>query len=149
METKSGKLSWILLLIVHCVVIILGFMFLFVPTVFIVNEFQSFTGQQWSDFKALNPQVASYIAIASFELGIFILITGISALFITLFAYRNGEKWAWYLFLILNTIGWGGAISGNLYTGDMIVVTICIVFLVIAYVGLVIGGKAILKKIST
>lgn len=149
METKSGKLSWILLLIVHCVVIILGFMFLFVPTVFIVNEFQSFTGQQWSDFKALNPQVASYIAIASFELGIFILLTGISALFITLFAYRNGEKWAWYLFLILNTIGWGGAISGNLYTGDMIVVTICIVFLVIAYVGLVIGGKAILKKIST
>ena len=149
METKSGKLSWILLLIVHCVVIIIGFMFLFVPTVFIVNEFQSFTGQQWSDFKALNPQVASYIAIASFELGIFILITGISALFITLFAYRNGEKWAWYLFLILNTIGWGGAISGNLYTGDMIVVTICIVFLVIAYVGLAIAGKAILKKVST
>ena len=148
METKSGKLSWILLFIVSCVTIIIAFVLLFVPAVFIANEFQSFTGHQWSDFKALNPQVASYIAIASFDFGIALLVTGISALFITLFAYRKGEKWAWYLLLIAHTIGWGGAISANLLTGDMVVVTVCIVFLVIAYVGLAIAGKAILKKVS-
>ena len=127
---------------------IIAFVLLFVPAVFIANEFQSFTGHEWSDFKALNPQVASYIAIASFDLGIFIFVTGISALFVTLFAYRKGEKWAWYLLLIANTIGWGGAISANLLTGDMVVVTVCIVFLVIAYVGLAIAGKAMLKKVS-
>ncbi len=132
-----------------CVTIIIAFVLLFVPAVFIANEFQSFTGHQWSDFKALNPQVASYIAIASFDFGIALLALGISALFITLFAYRKGEKWAWYILLIANTIGWGGAFSANLLTGDMIVVTICIVFLVIAYVGLAIAGKAILKKVST
>ena len=86
METKSGKLSWILLFIVSCVTIIIAFVLLFVPAVFIANEFQSFTGHQWSDFKALNPQVASYIAIASFDFGIALLALGISALFITLFA---------------------------------------------------------------
>jgi hypothetical protein len=149
METNSVKVSWILLLIVHCVVIILALIVLFVPKVFVVNEFQSFTGQQWSDFEASNPQVSSYMSMSIFEVGIFDLTAGISALFVTLFAYRKGEKWAWYLLLILHTIGWGGAIRSNLYTGDMVVVTICIVFLVIAYVGLAIAGKAILKKVST
>ena len=120
MESKSLKVSWVLLLIVHCVVIILALITLFVPKVLIANNFQSFTGQQLSDFKVSNPQVFSFMYIGSFEVGIYILTAGISALFVTLFAYRKGEKWAWYLLLILNTLGWGGSIRANLYKGDMI-----------------------------
>ena len=149
MESKSLKASWILLLIVSCVVIIFALMTLFAPKEFSANDFQSFTGQQLSDFKASNPQVFSYMSMGAFEGGIYLLLAGISAVFLTLFAYRKGEKWAWYLALILNTIGWGGAIRANLYTGDMITVVIGIVFLAIAYVGIAIGAKTILKKVST
>jgi len=70
-------------------------------------------------------------------------------LFVTLFAYRKGENWAWYIILIGNTLGWGGAIRENIYSGDMVVVLISIIVLVIAYVGLAIGAKAVLKKASS
>jgi hypothetical protein len=148
MESKSVKVSWVLLLIVHCVVIILALMVLIIPKVSIANEFQVLTGHQWSDFMSSNPQVSSYISILTFEIGIFAVTIGISALFITLFAYREGEKWAWYLLLILYTIVWGGGIRANLYTGDMVSVVIGIVLLAIAYIGLAIAAKTILKKVS-
>ena len=149
MDSKVSKVSWILLVVVGCFGIIIGLMALFAPNVFVVNEFQLLTGHQWSDFKAANPQVSSYISIMLFEIGFFALAVGISILFITLFAYRKGEKWAWYLLLIIITLVFGGAIRANIYIGDMALVMICIVFLVIAYIGLATGAKAILKKEST
>ena len=149
MDSKVLKASWILLVIVACFGTIIGLMVLFVPSVFVVDEFPLFTGHQWSDFKAANPQVSSYISIMLFEIGFFALAVGISMLFITLFAYKKGEKWAWYYLLIVITLVFGGAIRANVYTGDMAIVMICVVFLVVAYLGLALGAKAVLKKGST
>jgi hypothetical protein len=149
METKAFKVSWILLIVVHCVVIIMGLSAIFIPQSYIAKDYQLLTGHIWSDFVTSNPQVSSYISILTFEVGIVALAAGITALFITLFAYRKGENWAWYIILIANTLGWGGVIRENTYSGDMVVVLISIIFLVIAYVGLAIGGKAILKKASS
>jgi uncharacterized membrane protein HdeD (DUF308 family) len=149
MDSKVFKVSWILLVIAGCVGIVIGLLVIFAPNAFVANEFLLFTGHQWSDFKVSNPQVSSYISISIFEIGFFALAAGISILFVTLFAYRKREKWAWYLLLIVNTLAYGAATRSNVYTGDMAVVVICIVFLVIAYIGLAIGAKAILKKGST
>jgi hypothetical protein len=148
MDSKVKKVSWILLVIVACVGMIIGLMVLFVPHVIVANEFQLFTGHQWSDFKTVNPQVSSYISIVLFEIGFFALAVGMSILLVTLFAYRKGEKWAWYLLLIINTLAWGAAIRSNIYTGDMAVMVVCIVFLVIGYIALAIGAKSVLKKSS-
>ena len=149
METKAFKVSWILLIIVHCVVIIMGLAAIFIPQSYITKDYQLLTGHEWSDFVTSNPQISSYISILTFEIGILALAAGITALFITLFAYRKGEKWAWYIILRANILGWGGAIRENTYSGDMVVVLISIVFLVIAYVGLAIGAKVVFKKASS
>jgi len=149
METKAFKVSWILIIIVHCVIIIVGLAAIFIPQSYIAKDYQLLTGNIWSDFVASNPQISSYITILTFEIGTIALAAGITALFVTLFAYRKGENWAWYIILIGNTLGWGGAIRENIYSGDMVVVLISIIVLVIAYVGLAIGAKAVLKKASS
>lgn len=149
MKVKTLQASWILLVIVMAVHIIAGLISLFFPQLFIEGKFHLMTGQQWSDFMVSSPQVSSYIYILSSAEGLFVFTSGIATLFIILFAYRKGEKWAWYILLILTTIGHAGSIRENLYVGDVQIVIVDIIMLVIAYGALAITSKSILKKGST
>jgi len=146
MESKSLKASWIIMLIVHCVIIIIGLIMLFVPKLFLIGEFEGFTGQQWSGFIGSNSKASSLFLLMNSQMGFYILTLGITALIITLFAYRKAEKWSWYLVLIINTMGWGGSLGFDFPKGDMKVIMMIIIFLIVSYIGLAIGAKPILKK---
>jgi hypothetical protein len=96
MESKAHKTSWIILLIVHCAVIIIGLILVFIPEFFHISEFEAFTGQKWSDFTALNAKVASSIIMNVSQMGLYILLLGFAALIVTLTAYQRGERWSWF-----------------------------------------------------
>jgi len=149
METKAFKVSWIILLIVHCVGVVLSLIIFIIPTFFLSSEFLSSTGQQWADFAASNAKVTSFFILQTYEIGVFAINLSIIMVILTLVAYRKGVKWTWYLFLISETIGWGGLLSVDIPTGDMTVVMMTAILLVLAYGGLFIGAKAILKKASS
>jgi len=83
------------------------------------------------------------------EMGIFLFTIGIFTLLITLLSYRKGHKWGWYLLLICMTLTGGGVIGFNIPTGDMSVILMPAVLLVIGYVGLAFGAKALLKNTSS
>ena len=146
METKSLKASWIIMLFVHCVLIILSLIVLIAPTFFISSEFLSYTGQKWADFSASNSEVASFFIFQIYEIGVIGFGWGVILVLMTVLAYRKGVKWTWPLLLISNTLGWGGLICVDLPTRDMGVVMMAALLFIIAYVGLFIGAKTILKK---
>jgi hypothetical protein len=102
--------------------------------------------QQWAAFMASSPQVSSYISIISSAEGLFVFTSALAHLFIILFAYRKGEKWAWYVSLIITTIGHMDSIVENINIGDIGIVIIDIIILVISYGALALAAKAILKK---
>ena len=77
---------------------------------------------------------------------IWLFTIGILTLLIILLSYRKGNKWAWYLYLIGCTLTGGGTVGFNIPTGDMSVIVMPAFLLVIAYVGLAIGAKPLLKK---
>jgi len=149
MKAKAFKVSWILLVIVSSIAAILGLILTFTPTFFITSEFELFTGQTLADFAESNPQAYSFLMLEDSEMGIFLFAIGILTLLITLVAYRKGDKWAWYLYLIGMTLTGGGVLGFNIPTGDMSVIVMPAILLVIGYVGLAIGAKAILKKASS
>jgi hypothetical protein len=149
METKAFKVSWILLVIVSSIVIILGLTLTFVPTFFITSEFELYTGQKLADFAESNPQAYSFLLLQYSEMMIWLFTIGILSLLITIVPYRKGDKWAWYLYLICLTLTTGGTVGFNIPTGDMSVILIPAILLVLGYVGLAIGAKAILKKVSS
>ena len=106
------------------------------------------TNQQWSAFMASSPQISSYISILSSAEGAFVFTSALAHLFIILFAYRKGEKWAWYIVLVITTIGHTVSIVENIYIGDMGIVIIDIITLVISYGALALTAKVMLKKES-
>ena len=91
METKSFKVSRILLAIVLCIVCILGLVLTFTRTFFMAGEFKSFTGQKLADFAASNPKAHAFLLLEDFELGIFLFANAFITLLITLLAYRKKE----------------------------------------------------------
>jgi len=119
---------------------------IFAPEFFLETEFQRYTRQQWAEFIESNPEASSFFLLEAAQMGLFMITLGIVLLLITLFAYRKGVRWAWYLLLISNTLAWGGPAVTNTPTGDMSVIMSVVIFLVIGYVGLAIGAKSVLKK---
>ena len=89
METKSFKVSRILLAIVLCIVCILGLVLTFTPTFFMAGEFESFICQKLADFAASNPKAHAFLLLEDFELGIFLFANAFITLLITLLAYRK------------------------------------------------------------
>jgi hypothetical protein len=76
------------------------------------------------------------------------IIIGFVAITVTLTAYRRGEKWAWYLALAGNTLGFGGGIVITGILGDISTLIMDAVLLIVVFVALVLGAKTILKKAS-
>jgi hypothetical protein len=53
MESKPLKVSWIILLIPHIVVLIFGLIWALIPDIFLSSSFKPFMGQSWADFVML------------------------------------------------------------------------------------------------
>lgn len=146
MDFKALKASWIIMSVVICIGMIIGLLFIFMPSFFLIGEFGGFTGQQWTDFTVSNSKASLFFLLEKSQMGFYIVMLGITELIVILLAYRKRKKWAWYLILIIETLGWGGSIGYDIPNGDMVPVMTCLICLIISYIGLAIGAKPILKK---
>lgn len=150
MESQSLRISWKIMMIPHIVVLIFGLIWTLGPSdISVGQDLQAFMGQPWTDFVTSNTMVASFISLLGRVLGVQLVVIGIMAVAITLTAYRRGEKWSWYVFLAGNTLGWGSGLALEGSTGVIVIAIVEGIILVVAYVGLVISAKAILRKTTS
>lgn len=116
---RVPRLAWILILIADAGFIAWGAMAALAPqllpgpgsTPIVTAEYENFTGLSWSELTSTSPKVAEFITILFRMYGIFNVVFGLLAIFITLAAFRRGERWAWWALLISNTIAFGSAIT--------------------------------------
>jgi hypothetical protein len=148
MGSKSLKASWIILLVPHAAIVINGLIWALFPNVYLSSWFKPFMGQSWADFVSTNAKLASFIYLQSRYFGIVAIVIGFVAVTITLTAYKGGEKWAWYLALAGNAVGFGSSIVIVIVVGDISGTIMNIVLLILVLVALGIGAKAILKETS-
>jgi hypothetical protein len=149
MDSKALKASWIILLIVNCIVVIIGLTLMIAPEVFLIGEYEGFTGNKWSDFISSNPDAASYFRLETTQTDWYIFTLGVIAIIITILLYKNGDKRSWYILLILTLMGWGGSLGYDLPPGDTKTIMMIVILFIIALVGLAMGVKPILRKSSS
>jgi len=146
MDSKALKVSWVIVLIVNCIVIIIGLTVMIAPEVFMIGEYEGFTGNKWSDYISSNPDAASLFRLQVTQAGWYILTIGVIAVIITILFYKKGDKRSWYILLILTVMGWGGSLVYDLPAGDTKTIMMIVILFIIGLIGLAIGAKPILKR---
>ena len=73
--------------------------------------YEGFSGGSWSQLAATDPASARYFVVLYRMYGIFNVAFGLMAIAITLYAFRRGERWAWWALLVGNTITLVSAIT--------------------------------------
>jgi hypothetical protein len=144
--SKTTDASTIILVVAACVAVLIGLVVIFGPQVFLKGEFEGSTGLEWKTFRESDPELSNYIVAQSLEIGALVLTLGVTALWVTIAAYKKGERWSWYLLLASHTLGWGGVAWSNVPTRNTWVIVLCLAFLAAAYIGLSLGAKPMLKK---
>ena len=77
----------------------------------LVAEYKNFTGLSWTELKTTSPKIAEFITILFRMYGTFNVVFGLLTVAITIYAFRRGERWAWWTLLVSNTIAFGSAIT--------------------------------------
>jgi hypothetical protein len=118
------------------------------PEVFLIGEFEGYTGKTWSDHISSNPDAAFLTRLQFTQTGWYVFTMGVIATLITVLFYKNGDKRSWYMLLIFTVMGWGGSLAYDLPLGDMTTMMLIVIFFIIGLFGLSLGAKPILKGSS-
>jgi len=148
MDSKGLKASWIIVLIVNCIAVIIGLTIMIAPEVFMISEYEGYTGKNWADFISSNPDAAAFLRLESTQMGWYLFTLGVVGIIITILLYKKGNKQSWYILLVLIIMGVGGSLGYDLPTGIPQLIMMVALFLVIGLIGLAIGAKPILKGSS-
>jgi hypothetical protein len=79
--------------------------------------FEGYTGGSWQHLVATSPKTAGYITLVFRMYGIYIVAFSLLAIVIAAKAYRRGERWAWWVLLVGNTIAWISAMTYDQIVG--------------------------------
>jgi hypothetical protein len=110
--THARRRAWILILITDAGVVAWGVMAAAFPDYLmgpggkpiLTAGYEGFTGSSWSALVTASPMAAAYIGVLFRMYGIFNAVFGLTAIAITLTAFRRGDRWAWWTLLVTNTI---------------------------------------------
>ncbi len=74
-------------------------------------EYESFTGYSWPALIATAPKTADLLTLIFRMYGIYGVAFSLIAIFITVTAFRRGDKWAWWALLVGNTLTYISAMT--------------------------------------
>jgi hypothetical protein len=79
--------------------------------------YEGYSGGSWDELVATSPRTAGYITLVFRMYGVYIVAFGLLAVTIAATAFRRGERWAWWLLLVGNTIAFVSAMTYDRIVG--------------------------------
>lgn len=78
-------------------------------TPIVTAGYEGFTRGSWEAMVAASPRTADYITLLFRMYGIYGVGLSLFAIAVAANGFRRGERWAWWILLVGNTIGYGAA----------------------------------------
>jgi hypothetical protein len=66
--------------------------------------YEGYSGASWSDLAGASPLIAGYMKVLFRIYGVYCVLFGFMSSAIALTAFRRGERWAWWVLLVGNTV---------------------------------------------
>jgi hypothetical protein len=79
--------------------------------------YEGYSGGSWHELVATSPLTAGYITLVFRMYGIYIVAFALLAVTIAATAFRRGERWAWWLLLVGNTVAFVSAMTYDRIVG--------------------------------
>jgi hypothetical protein len=116
---RRRRAAWVLILIADVGLLAWGAMAAALPDhllgpggqPILAAGYEGFTRGSWSELERSAPLAAEYIGVLFRMYGIYIVAFGLTAIAITVTAFRRAEPWAWWVLLVGNTIAYGSAMT--------------------------------------
>jgi hypothetical protein len=106
------KIAWILIFIVDVAYIVWGGLAAAMPEgllgpggkAILPAGYEGYTGGSWTALLSTSPMTAKYMVVLYRLYGIYCVIFGLMASTIAVTAFRRGDRWAWWILLVGNTV---------------------------------------------
>lgn len=115
-EPFMHRNAWIVFIVVAVVFVIFGIGDVIRGTDADPAIAESIAGEPWEEVQSTSPKLANLIDLMVRSQGFTIAILSILSIAITLYAFRPGERWAWYALWIWPI--WNVAIFLSFFTAD-------------------------------
>ena len=66
--------------------------------------YEGYSGGSWSELSGASPVIAGYMTLLFRMYGLYCVLFGFMGSAITVIAFRRGERWAWWVLLVGNTV---------------------------------------------
>ena len=124
-QARSRGIAWILVVLGDAGLLAWGAMAALVPerlpgpdsTPILTAGYEGFTGGSWQRLVATSPLTADYTTLLFRMYGVYIVAFSLLAIAIAVYAFRHGERWAWWALLVGNTIAYPGAMAYDRIVG--------------------------------
>jgi len=112
MMTRQRRIAWILILIVEVAYVVWGAMAAAWPEslpgpggkAILPAGYEGYGGGSWTELLRTSPMTSKYIIVVFRMYGIYCAVFGLMGSVIAATAFRRGERWAWWVLLVSNTI---------------------------------------------
>lgn len=128
-------------------ILVMGILMIFVTEIMFISDFFAYTGVTYQTYLSTNQAYAEIFIIQKKLMGIMISALGVIVLFVVKQGFSKGEKWSWFVLLIVGCMVWGSFIGYKIaieyYGGSMITFVVGAILLAL---GLILPAKEFLKK---
>ena len=66
--------------------------------------YEGYSGGSWSELSGASPVIAGYMTLLFRMYGLYCVLFGVMGSVIAITAFRRGERWAWWVLLVGNTV---------------------------------------------
>jgi len=109
---KRRNIAWILILIVDVGYVMWGAMAAIAPDgligpggkAILPAGYEGFSGDSWTQLLRTSPMIAKYMIVLFRMYGIYNVLFGVMGSAIAITAFRRGDRWAWWVLLVGNTV---------------------------------------------
>jgi hypothetical protein len=118
-EKVYEKYAWLIPLSLGLLWLVVGLVAVSSPEGIFEADAQAVTHIPWGELKASSPATAHFVIFVYGQMGLLKISWSFFVLAITLTGYRRGEKWAWYMMLLVPALLVGDALYSVVRVGDV------------------------------
>lgn len=100
----------------------------------------------WGFFSKFNPEIANLFHLFNILIGVFLISTGVTTMYLSDFIIKRKEKMTWAVLFLSGLVSWGGLLIISIFIKNILLIVLSFIGWFIFVIGMVLPIKYYLEK---